>query len=285
MPASHPVRHAPSVLPGAHARLAERRCDDWEVHVGNGPVVATAIHDGHQVRESVLRCMRLSADERRREEDPLTGVLTTVADSQVRVRTSRFQTDMNRPRALAVPRRPEDTWGLDVWRTPLPETERARCLADYDRFYADMRALMDGLLETWDSLLVLDIHSYNHRRDGADAPPAAADGNPEIDLGVTTLDRARHGGVACRFADALRATLVDGRHPDVRENVRYPTGGHFPEWLHAEYGDRLCVISLEYKKIYMDEWSAMADVAVLDDFRYGLKRAVDAVRGEFARCR
>jgi N-formylglutamate deformylase len=134
-------------------------------------------------------------------------------------------------------------------------------------------------------LLVLDIHSYNHRRDGADAPPADPGANPDIDLGVTTLDRELWGDVVDRFADTLRSHRAGGREPDVRENVRYPDGGHFPEWLYATYGPDVCTITLEYKKIYMDEWTAQADIAVIEDLRAGLQAAVDAVRPEFMVCR
>src|SRR5690606_12140320 len=68
---------------------------------------------------------------------------------------------------------------------------------------------------------------------------------------------------------------------DVRENVRYPTGGHFPEWVYATWGDRVCTISPEYKKIHMDEWTGQVDIDALEDFRDGLESAVDGVRGDF----
>lgn len=67
----------------------------------------------------------------------------------------------------------------------------------------------------------------------------------------------------------------------MRENVRYPTGGYFPEWVYATWGDRVCTISPEYKKIHMDEWTGQVDIDALEDFRDGLERAVDAVRGDF----
>ncbi|MBS7456985.1 N-formylglutamate amidohydrolase [Coralloluteibacterium stylophorae] len=256
---------------------------DWKIHVGDGPVVTAAIHDGHRVRESLLPWMRLDPDERRREEDPMTGVLSTVGDTQVRVRSSRFEVDHNRPRERSVSRRPEDTWGLEVWSAPLPDAELERSWAAHDRFRSDIRALMDDLVARFGRILVLDIHSYNHRRDGHDADPAESTGNPDIDIGATTLDRGLFGDVLDRFVSALRQTPVRGRTPDVRENVRYPDGGDFPEWLHRVYPTQACVITLEYKKIFMDEWSAQVDLAALEDLRAGLETAVAAVRPAFAR--
>ena len=258
--------------------------DEWDIILRPGPVVAAAVHDGHGLRDSLLPYLAISEEARRRDEDPMTGVLTSVGDARVRLRASRFQVDLNRPRDKALSTDPDDTWGIRFWHDSLPADELKRSLAEYDRFYAMMRELMDRLLAEWGCALVLDIHSYNHRRDGAAAPPASQASNPDIDLGVTTLDRKRWGSVVERFGEALRNHPVDGRRPDVRENVRYDGGGHFPEWLYATYGERVCAISLEYKKIYMDEWTAQADVAVIEDFRAGLQEAVDAVREAFLTC-
>jgi hypothetical protein len=134
-------------------------------------------------------------------------------------------------------------------------------------------------------VLLLDIHSYNHRRDGAEAAPAPVGGNPDIDIGATTLDRSRWGHALGRFVETLREHRAGDRALDVRENVRYDGGGHFPEWLYARYRDKVCAISLEYKKFYMDEWNGQADIAVIDDLRKGLQAAVAAVRPEFTGCR
>ncbi|QOW24719.1 N-formylglutamate amidohydrolase [Lysobacter sp. H23M47] len=258
---------------------------NWDILIGDGPVIATAIHDGHAMRPSLEPHLALGAEDRRREEDPLTGVLTSVGDVRIRVDTSRFQVDLNRPRDKAVSNDPADTWGLQVWHAPLPAHEMQRSLAGHDEFYATVTELIDRMLERWDALLLIDIHSYNHRRDGADAPPAPQAGNPDIELGVTTLDPDRWGHVADRFAEVLRQHPIAGREPDVRENVRFPTGGHFPEWVYATWGERVCTISPEYKKHYMDEWTGLADIAVLEQCRRGLAKAVAAVRPEFLACR
>ncbi len=258
-----------------------RECDDWDLVVGNGPVIATAIHDGHRMRPSLIPHLAISEQERRRDEDPLTGVLTSAGDVRLRVRSSRFQVDFNRPRDKALSGDPADTWGIRFWKGPLPEQELARARGEHDRFHAMVTELIDALVARWGCVLLIDIHSYNHRRDGADADPADPDGNPDIELGITTLDQDRWGATAGRFAEALRRTNVLGRQPDVRTNVRYPTGGHFPEWVYANWGDKVCTISPEYKKIHMDEWTGQVDIEALEDFRNGLERAVDEVRGDF----
>ena len=259
--------------------------EDWDLVIGDGPVLATAIHDGHRMRASLMPHLAVSEAGRRREEDPMTGSLVAVGDVRLRVLASRFQVDLNRPRDLALSTDPADTWGLQVWKGPLPDDELAISLAAHDRFYAMVSELVERLIQRWGCVLLLDIHSYNHRRDGADAAPAPVGGNPDIDVGATTLDRSRWGHAVERLVETLRGHPAGGRALDVRENVRYDGGGHFPEWLYATYGDKVCAISLEYKKIYMDEWSGQADIAVIEDLRAGLQAAVDAVRPEFSACR
>ncbi|MFL6587791.1 MAG: N-formylglutamate amidohydrolase [Luteimonas sp.] len=257
------------------------RVDAWDLAVSDGPVIATAIHDGHALRPSLLDRVKLDDDARWREEDPLTSLLTQVGDTRLRVRQSRFEVDLNRPRAEAVYTGPEACWGLDVWTTPLDDAEREISLALHDRFYDTIGELIDRTVARWGSALLIDIHSYNHRRDGPDAAPASQDANPDIELGITTLDPERWGETAKRFANVLRRHPVRGVLPDVRCNVRFPTGGHFPEWVYENWGERVCTISPEYKKIFMDEWTGEADIAALYALRDGLSRAVDAVRPEF----
>lgn len=279
-----PQRHWPaSVADSLSANDLRNR--HWEITLGNGPVFATAVHDGHGLRDSLQRWMALDEDERLRDEDPLTGVLTTVGDVQLRVRTSRFEVDLNRPRELAVYTDPAAAWDLEVWSDDLPQVEVERSLETHDHFYRTVTTLIDLLLARFGCVLLLDIHSYNHRRDGPHAPPAGVAGNPDIDLGVTTLDASRFGKLAADFALSLRSTPLRDGFPDVRENVRYDGGGHFPEWLYSRYGGKVCAISLEYKKIFMDEWTAKADIAMLDDLRSGLRHAVDSIRPQLDACR
>jgi hypothetical protein len=279
-PFDAPARHA-GYFNAGDLPVPTARAGEWNITVADGPVIATAIHDGHAMRPSLRPLLALSDAQRFREEDPLTGMLTAVGDVRIQVPTSRFEVDLNRPRHGAVYARAEDSWGLDVWHRPLPEGEIARSLESWDRFHAMFAELVERMLDRWDALLLIDLHSYNHRRDGPRAAPAPQDANPDIELGLTTADPARWGEVTTRFASTLRETRVCGRFPDVRANVRFPTGGDFPEWVFARWGTRVCTISPEYKKIFMDECSGHADIAALYALRDGLQAAVAAVRPQF----
>jgi N-formylglutamate deformylase len=251
----------------------------WEIFRGDGPIVATALHAGHEVRSEVVAHMAVDELTRHRDEDPYTDLWTPVGDHRVVVHRSRFELDLNRPRDGAIYGGPETAWGIDVWRTPLPDAERCVSLENYDRFHAEMRSLLETLLRRHDRVCVLDLHSYCHRRDGPDAPPADPAGHPEIDVCTTPLDRARWGPLLERLDHDLARPLSGGRVFDVRENLPFDgTGGTFMQWVNGEFGDRICAIQLEVKKFYMDEWTGELAASSHSEVAEALHAAVPGIR-------
>jgi len=228
---------------------------------GGGPIVACAVHAGSEVRRDVLALMALRRRQRFVEEDPYTDQLAEPAATKVVVHRSRFEVDMNRSRDRAVYRSPGDAWGLTVWRAPLPGPVRERSLRLHDRFYADLAGVLRRAGAGGRSFVVLDLHSYNHRRGGPAAPPADPAGNPEINIGTGSLDRDRWGSLVDRFAADLRSVDVAGRPLDVRENVRF-RGGHLSRWVHATFPGQGCCLAVEVKKFFMDEHSGVIDEPV-----------------------
>lgn len=252
------------------------------------PIVATAIHAGHDVRPEIADRLALDDGTRRREEDPFTDRLTGAGARSVVVHRSRFEVDMNRPRETAVYTTPEAAWGLDVWSEPLTEGQVERSLALHDDFYAAMAEQLDELARSG-PFVVLDLHSYNHRRDGVGSPPAPTEENPEVNVGTGSLDRDRWGGLVDRFMDELAGQTVQGHRLDVRENVRFK-GGHLSAWIHERYAGTGCALALEFKKVFMDEWTGVADDRHIDQLtvalsatRGGLVDELVAVRGCAAR--
>ncbi len=248
----------------------------YEVLYGGSPLVASAIHDGHLLRPEVAGLMKLPDDGRLREEDPHTASWTTIAENRIIGLNSRFEVDLNRPRDHAVYRVPEDCWGLDVWREPPPDDLVERSLAGYDAFYAAAHALFSDLEQRYGHFVVFDLHTYNHRRDGPDAPPAPAAGNPEVNVGTGTMNRLRWAKVVKRFMGDLRAHDYMGRSLDVRENVRF-RGGQFARWTHEQFPDSGCVLSIEFKKFFMDEWTGEADPTQLTAIRHSLAATIPGV--------
>jgi N-formylglutamate amidohydrolase len=226
----------------------------WHIARGDGPLVATAIHAGHDLREEVRALSALDDEARLREEDPHTGEWTSIAPTRVVVSRSRFEVDLNRPREKAVYRVPEDAWGLELWREPLPPGAVSRSLELYDAFYAEMRGLFDSLVESYGFALLLDLHSYNHRRTGSSGDPADPLENPDVNIGTRTLDRDRWAAVV----DAFAQELDDVAALDVRENVKFG-GGNLALWTHETYPRTVCCLAVEMKKTFMDEWAGTLD--------------------------
>jgi hypothetical protein len=232
--------------------------DAFSIIEGDGPILATAIHDGHALRTDCSECIALDEATRLREEDPFTGRIAAVAPTHVIVNRSRFEVDLNRPRATAVYRCAEDAWGLDVWSTPPVDAFVEDSLALYDEFYRTLERMLRRYERRYGRFVVLDIHSYNHRRDGADGDVADPAGNPEVNVGTGSLDRGRWGGLVDRFCRELSAGSSLGRALDVRENVKFK-GGELSKWVHRTFPTTGCCLAVEFKKTFMNEWTGALD--------------------------
>lgn len=254
----------------------------WTVHEGGEPLCAVAVHAGHDLREELARLIAIDEATRLREEDPYTDYLAAVAPTRLVPHRSRFEVDLNRARDEAVYLGPEDAWGLPVWKTSLPEAEIQCSLAEYDAYYAELERLLDKLELRYGRFVIFDIHSYNHRRAGPHAPPADPAHNPDVNVGTGSMDRQRWAPLVDRFIADLRRFDYLGRHLDVRENVKFK-GRHFARWVHAHYPQSACVLSLEFKKIFMDEWTGAVDPDRLEALYEALKSTLPGIAEEMAR--
>lgn len=239
--------------------------DNYTFIKGTSPLVSTAIHDGHNTREELMDIFNLNDQERLREEDPFTAKWLNASDNKVIVHNSRFETDVNRPRDKAVYKSPEDAWGLKVWKNGLPEDVYQNSLKVYDDFYKAAKEYFDGLFTHHEKLIVYDIHTYNHRREGADIE-ADPEENPEVNLGTKNMDRELWDPVVQEVINQFRDFNYNGRNLDTRENVKF-TGGYFGQWLYEQYGSKICPISIEFKKFFMDEHTGKGfeeDIKLID---------------------
>ena len=254
----------------------------WQTQFGDGPLVAAAIHDGHAVRDELVERFALDENGRLREEDPFTGLWTAAAPTRIVGMRSRFEIDLNRPREKAVYLRPEDAWGLNVWKEPLSEETVARSLAEWDDFYDHVGGLLTRLAARHRHVVVFDLHGYNHRRAGADAPEDDPRANPQVNIGTGTMNRQRWAPIVERCIEALRQFDYQGGRLDVRENVKF-RGGHFPGWIHQQFPDRVCAVAIELKKFFMDEWTGHPHQDHLYAIGQALQSAAGAVGEELQR--
>jgi hypothetical protein len=251
----------------------------WEQQLGEGPMLAAAVHHGHELREEVEAVMALDPASRLREEDPFTGEWTAMAPNRVVVHRSRFEIDLNRPRDTAVYRTPDDAWGLSVWKNELPDGVASRSLAFYDDFYSALGDTLKEIERRFGRFVVFDLHSYNHRRSGPDGPPADPEGNPQVNIGTGSLNRELWGGVADRFIADLRSFDFPGGALDVRENVKF-LGRAMPWYVHGKFPETGCALAVEFKKFFMDEWSGERDPVLFDAIGDALRSTVPGVLEE-----
>lgn len=254
----------------------------WTEVRGDGPLVATAIHDGQGLRDEVAAIIKLDNAARLREEDPFTSRWVDVAATQLVALRSRFEVDLNRPRDQAVYIKPEDCWGLDVWNTKPSGEIVERSLRQYDAYYANLSTLLSEKVAEHGHFVVYDIHSYNHRRDGDVTPAESAEENPEVNIGTGSLYRERWGPLVDRFIADLRAFNFMGRRLDVRENVKFK-GGNQVKWIHENFPSAGCGLAIEFKKFWMDEWTGEVDEAAAAAIGDALHSTVPGVLEELAK--
>ena len=97
-----------------------------------------------------------------------------------------------------------------------------------------------------------------------------------MNLGTGNMNRQLWAPAVDAFTQNLQAYDYQGRHLDVRENVKFK-GGHFMRWIHDTFPDRACVISIEFKKFFMDEWTGKPDEAQLQEIKKALQSTIEPV--------
>ncbi len=239
----------------------------WSVDFGNSPVIGTAIHDGHFIRMDIADLMALSPEKRLREEDPFTGEMVAGLTNRIVVHHSRFEVDLNRATDKAIYLKPEQSWGLEVWNQTPPEEASRQSLDFHADYYAMLETVLSTLERRHGAFVVLDVHSYNHRRQGADAPATAQAEAPDINIGTFSMDRSRWGDVVSAVGHHFASATIGGRRLDVRENVAFQGKGEQTRFIHERFAENGCAIAIEFKKFFMDEWTGKPDERVVADIR------------------
>lgn len=258
--------------------MAARQSDDkshgdtenkgfWSIDFGQSPVVGTAIHDGHFIRSDIAGLMTLSPEQRLREEDPFTGEMIAGLTNRIVVHHSRFEIDLNRAADQAIYLKPEQSWGLEVWKQEPSQEAVCQSLDFHADYYAMLETFLSAVERRHGAFVVLDVHSYNHRRQGAGEPPTAQAEAPDINIGTFSMDRSRWNDVVSAVGQHFASATVGGRRLDVRENVAFQGKGEQTRFIHERFAGNGCAIAIEFKKFFMDEWTGEPDRRVVSDIR------------------
>ncbi|ODT81353.1 MAG: N-formylglutamate amidohydrolase [Pelagibacterium sp. SCN 64-44] len=246
----------------------------WSIERARSPLIGTAIHDGHQVWPHLAAGMALDEAGRLREEDPFTARFLADIPNRVIVHRSRFEVDLNRGPDGAIYLRPDQSWGLRVWQVPPDETQIGALLRQHRRYYEALRHVLADMEAEHGRFVLLDMHSYNHRRSGADAPASRQADAPDINIGTFSMDRSRWAHVIEPFMEVLRQHEVGGRPLDVRENVAFEGKGEQTRFVHEHFPHTGCAIAVEFKKIFMDEWTGEPDHSAIADLQAAIRSAL-----------
>ncbi|MBF0678837.1 MAG: N-formylglutamate amidohydrolase [Devosia sp.] len=246
----------------------------WTLTRGRSPLIGTAIHDGHIVSDDLLARMALDEPGRLREEDPFTARFIADIDNRISVHRSRFELDLNRALAEAIYLRPEQAWGLKVYETSPDAVQLDRLARQHASYYAMLKSTLVDIEAEHGAFVLLDMHSYNHRRGGADAPATDPAKAPDINIGTFSMDRARWAHILDPFMECLRDQPFLGRRLDVRENIAFDGKGEQTRFVHEHFPQTGCAIAVEFKKIFMDELTGAPDAEAIADLQAAIRASL-----------
>ncbi len=248
----------------------------------SSPVIATAIHHGNSLSADFLKKTSLPVNMRLQEEDPYTGQLASLAPSSIICHKSRFECDLNRPLERAVYLQSEDAWGLPLWSCQLNQESIDQAHAYHRKFYEELHQIYSDLIERHGRIIVLDFHSYNYRRGGIDAKPSPESTHPSINIGTGTMsDRENWDDVIAGFVSGIESYSFFGKPLNVQENLIFK-GGYHPLWAHSTFPGKVCVLSIEIKKFFMDEWTGKLYTGLFEELKKLFRSEVELL-AELAR--
>jgi len=236
-----------------------------------------AIHSSSVIREDLIPVLKVSAADRYREEDPKTENFLINFPLQIIVRDSRFEYDLNRERHRAIYTTPESTWGLDVWKRPLTTQEKKISLAKHDEFHQLLDIVVEYIIQKNDLGIVFDLHSYNYQRE--EKLSWYVDQKPVINVGTKSINRSLFANQIVDFISRLQKITIEGRKITVAENDIF-SGGYVARRLCEKYYNQLIVYAIEFKKIFMNEWTGEIYTAIFKEFVEKFSRIVNETTTE-----
>lgn len=236
----------------------------YTIHFAESPFWTFAIHNGHKLDPVVHPFIQLGEKQRLREEDPYTACIAALSVNQLYVDTSRFQLDVNRREEDAVYIEPEQAWGLEVWRQPIPNSILQQLYADYRLFYRRIDDVIEQTINKHRFFIIFDVHSYNARR-RSETQAIDKQTNPQINLG-SYYNKPKWQSIIKIFIESVQRQRLLGKPIDIRENIKF-RGGYLAQHIIAKFGENGCVLSIELRKDFMNEWSGTPDKKAISEYK------------------
>ena len=229
------------------------------------PYVCGAVHDGHQFRKDLWdNCLHTEYD-RWYEEDPETKNMVRSHPIIISGCDSRFEYDLNRAPDNAIY---TDAWGKQLWKNPLPESEKEKSLTKHDAFYKVVYALINKIESKFGVAVVYDMHSYNWKRWDREVPT--------WNLGASNVDNERFGEDIETWRQSLsELNLPNGIKSTSKINDTFQGNGYFLKFISQNFQNTL-VLATEIAKVYCDEYDYVMYPEVVAAVEFQLRtRLVD----------
>ncbi len=235
------------------------------------PLVCTAIHAGHQFRNSLKPKCELSESERLYEEDPFTDQLIQAMPITLVAKDSRYEYDLNRPLANCIYTK---AWGKNVWTKKLSVKERQKSIEKHQTYYQILDVLISQIENRFDAAIIFDVHSYNHlRRD---------EYTPTFNIGSEQIDLDRWQEVVDLTLTRLDNIELPNMPVTSKENAVFYGRGYLVSHINSRFQNTL-VLPLELKKVFMDELSGEAYPMVLQTLSQQFKDCLLDIGAFFTR--
>ena len=262
------------------ALISKGECFHAEVNGGSyivkideySPVVCTAIHNGHRLRSDLNKSFLLTKAERFYEEDPYTDELLSSFPIVLIGNDSRFEYDLNRPKALSTYFK--TAWNKQVWHKPLTTKQRSESHVKHQSFYNVLAALIAKLEMQFKNSIVFDLHSYNYQRIETDTPT--------FNIGTSQIDIERWGATCHHFEKQLNKIELPNLVVRAATDEVFQGRGYLIAHVNAHF-DNTLVLPVEVKKVFMDETSGELYPLVLEELKAGVKQAVSETAAYFMR--
>ncbi|WP_299096664.1 N-formylglutamate amidohydrolase [Winogradskyella sp.] len=236
------------------------------------PYVCGAVHDGHQFRQELWdNCLHTEYD-RWYEEDPETKNMIISHPILISGCDSRFEYDLNRDPSNAVF---DTAWGKQLWKSPLPKTDKTKSLQKHANFYQVVKVLISKIEEKFGVCIVYDMHSYNWQRWDREVPT--------WNLGTSNIDNTRFG----EQVESWRQMLASIELPyDIKQTAKvndtFQGNGYFLKFITNTFENTL-VLATEIAKIYCDEYKQVIYPEVVAAVEQQLKVLIPKHADEFYR--
>ena len=249
-----------------------RSLTPFEAHLDDGslmiriseyqPYIATAIHNGHQLRQSLQSQCALTEEERYFEEDPFTGDFISSLPIVLQGKDSRYEYDLNRAPENCIY---DDAWGKNVWLSPLSDTEREITLAKHQSYYRILQCLVETLELQFGLCLIYDIHSYNYQRIDTAIPT--------FNVGTMQVNRRRWRKEIDVLLEGLNNVELPNIDVSALENDIFKGLGYQAAFIKQHFKNTL-IMPIEVKKIFMNEEGGEAYPLVIEKLKESMKTVI-----------